>query len=78
MRWADPALQEFYLQYARLVGLPADYWVEARNAREALAEAYWADQQGNIVKASATYKRVAEATLAKLRELSPNTVVELR
>jgi lipopolysaccharide biosynthesis glycosyltransferase len=78
MRWADPVLQDFYLHYARLVGLPAGYWVEAQSVREALAEAYWADLQGNIAKASAIYKRVAEAALAKVREVSPNTVVEMR
>ena len=77
MRWADPALQEFYLHYARVVGLPAGYWVEARNAREALAEAQWADRQGNLVKARDIYKRVAEAALAKLKEVSPDAMVEL-
>ena len=37
MRWAEPALQDFYLHYARIVGIPAGYWVEARIAREALS-----------------------------------------
>ena len=31
----------------------------------------WAEQQGNFAKASAIHKRVAEAALAKLRELNP-------
>jgi len=77
MRWAEPVLQEFYLHYARVVGLPADYWVEARNARQALAEAHWADQRGDLVKARSMYKRVAEAALAKLKEVSPDATVEL-
>ena len=76
MRWAEPALQDFYLHYARIVGIPAGYWVEARMAREALAEAFWAEQQGNFAKASAIHKRVAEAALAKLRELNPGVTVE--
>jgi lipopolysaccharide biosynthesis glycosyltransferase len=75
MRCAEPVLQELYLQYARIVGLPADYWVEARNAGEALMEAQWAEEQGNLAKAKDIYKRVARAALAKLRELSPGTVV---
>jgi len=77
MRWAEPALQDFYLHYARIVGIPAGYWVEARIAREALAEAFWAEQQGNFAKASAIHKRVADAALAKLRELNPGVTVEL-
>ena len=64
-------LQEFYIHYARLIGLPAGYWIEPRNAREALTEAYWAEQQGNVAKASAIHKRVAEAALAKLKEIKP-------
>jgi lipopolysaccharide biosynthesis glycosyltransferase len=78
MRWADPVLQEFYLHYARVVGLPASYWVEARNAREALAEAHWAERLGNLAKASTIHKRVAEAALARLKEVSPDAVVDLR
>jgi lipopolysaccharide biosynthesis glycosyltransferase len=78
MRWAEPALQEFYLHYARLVGLPADYWVEARNAHEAMAEAHWAEVQGNFAKASQIHKGVAEAAIAKLKQLSPKAELELR
>ena len=28
-RWYEPTLQAFYLHYARIVGLPVDYWDEA-------------------------------------------------
>jgi lipopolysaccharide biosynthesis glycosyltransferase len=77
MRWADPVLQAFYLHYARVVGLPGDYWVEARNAREAMMEARWAEEQGHVAKARDIYRRVANAALAKVKELSPEAVVEL-
>lgn len=78
MRWAEPALQDFYVHYARLVGLPAAYWVESRNAREAMSEAQWAESQGNLAKATQLHKRVAEAALAKLREIDPKLELQLR
>ena len=34
-----------------------------------LAEARWAEAQGNLAKAGEIHKRVAEAALARLREL---------
>ncbi|WP_421726232.1 glycosyltransferase family 8 protein [Bauldia sp.] len=62
-RWADPWSQEFYLRYARIVGLPPNYWVEARSPEEALTEARWAEQRGDILKANAIYRRTAEALI---------------
>lgn len=78
MRYAEPVLKDFYLHYARLVGLPADYWIEVRNAGEAMIEAHWAEEQGDVAKACDIYKRVANAAVAKLKESSPQALGEIR
>ena len=77
MRWSTPVVQEFYLHDARLVGLPAGYWIEARNAGEAMVEAHFAADARNHAKASAIRRRVAETALARLREIDPGIAVEV-
>ncbi len=76
-RWADPWSQEIYLRYARILGVPPNHWVEARNAREALAEARWAEQQGNVAKANEIYRRLVDAALTELNQLKSGADIRL-
>ena len=62
-RWADPWMQDLYLRYARLVGLPADFWIEPRTLPEAVAEARWAERKGDMAKANRIYRTIVEGIL---------------
>jgi lipopolysaccharide biosynthesis glycosyltransferase len=77
MRWCEPALQQFYLHYARIIGLPAGYWIESRHLGELMREAVWLAQEGDIAKANTLNKRAAELALAKLKKLDPNAEVDV-
>jgi len=59
-RWSDPWMQDLYLRYARLVGLPADFWIEARTMPEAVAEARWAERKGDLAKANRIYRKIID------------------
>lgn len=67
-RWADPWSQDLYLRYARIVGLPPDYWIEAATPQQAATEARWAEHRGDLAKANAIYRRTIEALLAHLNQ----------
>jgi UDP-glucose:(glucosyl)LPS alpha-1,3-glucosyltransferase len=69
-RWCDPWSRDLYLQYARVVGLPAGYWQEATTPAQALAEAHWEEQSGNILKANAIYRRLGKL-LTGARDAEP-------
>ncbi len=62
-RWADPWMQDLYLRYARVVGLPADFWIESRSLPEAAAEARWAERKGELVRANRLYRTIVEGLL---------------
>jgi len=64
-RWSNPWTQELYLRYARVVGLPADFWVEARTLPEAAAEARWAERKGDLVKANRIYRRIVDGLMQR-------------
>lgn len=67
-RWSDPWAQDLYLRYARLLGLPADFWIEARTMQEAVAEARWAERKGDLAKANRIYRTVIDGVMKQQQE----------
>jgi lipopolysaccharide biosynthesis glycosyltransferase len=67
-RWSDPWMQDLYLRYARIVGLPADFWIEARTMPEAVAEARWAERKGDFGKANRIYRKIIDGLMKQQQE----------
>ena len=67
-RWADPWMQDLYLRYARLVGLPPDFWIEPRSLAEAAAEARWAERKGELARANRLYRTIVDGLLKQQQQ----------